>query len=208
MAADIIVLADSIRLGRDGIEARLLLGDALTACGEGSQAVAAYLAALRQATECGFPLRAADALDGLDRALAAEGSSAAGRCSAAARALRASRRAVARQRPGQGVAAAAPHRSCPAGWVEDGQFTPEGVTAVTALFGSQNPAGDSDSPLAMLTRTERTVATLVAQGLTNRQIAEQLFVSPRTVDAHLAHIFRKLDISSRARLAALMVDQA
>ena len=38
MAADIIVLADSIRLGRDGIEARLLLGDALTACGEGSQA--------------------------------------------------------------------------------------------------------------------------------------------------------------------------
>ena len=59
----------------------------------------------------------------------------------------------------------------------------------------------------MLTRTERTVATLVAQGLTNRQIAEQLFVSPRTVDAHLAHIFRKLAISSRARLAALMVDQ-
>ena len=208
MAADIIVLADSIRLGRDGIEARLLLGDALTACGEGSQAVAAYLGALRQATECGFPLRAADALDGLDRALVAEGSAAAGRCSAAARALRASRRAVARQRPGQGVAAAAPHRSSPAGWVKDGQFTPEGVAAVTALFGSQNPGGDSDSPLAMLTRTERTVATLVAQGLTNRQIAEQLFVSPRTVDAHLAHIFRKLDISSRARLAALMVDQA
>ena len=208
MAADIIVLADSIRLGRDGIEARLLLGDALTACGEGSQAVAAYLAALRQATECGFPLRAADALDGLDRALVAEGSAAAGRCSAAARALRASRRAVARQRPGQGVAAAAPHRSSPAGWVKDGQFTPEGVAAVTALFGSQNPGADSDSPLAMLTRTERTVATLVAQGLTNRQIAEQLFVSPRTVDAHLAHIFRKLDISSRARLAALMVDQA
>ena len=52
------------------------------------------------------------------------------------------------------------------------------------------------------------MATLVAQGLTNLQIAEQLFVSPRTVDAHLAHIFRKLDISSRARLAALMVDYA
>jgi len=208
LAADIVVLADAIRLGRDGIEARLLLGDALTACGEGAQAVAAYLGALRQATEGGFPLRAADALDGLDRALLAEGSTSAGRCSAAARALRSSRRAVARQRPGQGVPAGAPHRGCPSDWVVDGQFTHAGVVGVTALFGPQNPSGDSDSPLAVLTRTERTVATLVAQGLTNRQIAEQLFVSPRTVDAHLAHIFRKLDISSRARLAALMVDHA
>jgi DNA-binding CsgD family transcriptional regulator/tetratricopeptide (TPR) repeat protein len=208
LAADIIVLADSIRLGRDGVEARLLLGDALTASGEGSQAVAAYLGALRRATDCGFPLRAADALDGLDRALLAEGSASAGRCSAAARALRSSRRAVSRQRPGQGVPAGAPHRGCPSDWVVDGQFTHAGVVGVTALFGPQNPSGDSDSPLAVLTRTERTVATLVAQGLTNRQIAEQLFVSPRTVDAHLAHIFRKLDISSRARLAALMVDHA
>ncbi|TQJ49085.1 LuxR C-terminal-related transcriptional regulator [Phycicoccus sp. SLBN-51] len=209
LAADIIVLADSIRLGRDGIEARLLLGDALTACDEGAQAVAAYLGALRQATECGFPLRAADALDGLDRALAVEGSSAAGRCSAAARALRAPRRAVARQRPGQGVPSSVPQRSVPADWVSDGQFTDAGVAAVTTLFTSESGAGEAaDSPLSLLTRTERTVASLVAQGLTNRQIAEQLFVSPRTVDAHLAHIFRKLDISSRARLAALMVDHA
>ena len=82
------------------------------------------------------------------------------------------------------------------------------MEAVTALVGSPGTAPDDGSPLSLLTRTERTVATLVAQGLTNRQIAEQLFVSPRTVDAHLAHIFRKLDISSRARLAALMVDYA
>ena len=209
LAADIIVLADSIRLGRDGVEARLLLGDALTACDETSQAVAAYLGALRQATECGFPLRAADALDGLDRALVAEGSSAAGRCSAAARALRAPRRAVARQRPGQCVPSGAPHRSVPSDWLSDGQFTEAGLAAVTALFGPESGLGEmGDTPLAQLTRTERTVASLVAQGLTNRQIAEQLFVSPRTVDAHLAHIFRKLDISSRARLAALMVDHA
>jgi DNA-binding CsgD family transcriptional regulator len=202
------VLADSIELGRDGIEARLLLGDALTGCGEGAQASAAYLAALRQATECGFPLRAADALDGLDRTLVAQGSSAAGRCSAAARRLRASRRAVARQRPGQAMPLAGPHRTCPSDWVVDDQFTPAGVDAVAVLLGSQNAGADDGSPVSLLTRTERTVATLVAQGLTNRQIAEQLFVSPRTVDAHLAHIFRKLDISSRARLAALMVDYA
>lgn len=208
LAADIIVLADSIKLGRDGIEARLLLGDALTACGEGAQASAAYLAALRQATECGFPLRAADALDGLDRTLVAQGSTAAGRCSAAARSLRASRRAVARQRPGQAMPLAGSHRTCPSDWVVADQFTPAGVDAVAALLGSPSAGADDGSPVSLLTRTERTVATLVAQGLTNRQIAEQLFVSPRTVDAHLAHIFRKLDISSRARLAALMVDYA
>ena len=209
LAADIIVLADSIRLGRDGIEARLLLGDALLACGEGVQAVAAYLGALRRATEGGFPLRAADALDGLDRALLADGAAATGRCSAAARALRAPRRAVARQRPGQQVPTGAPQRSCPTEWVVDGRFTEAGVAAVTALFGTEGGGAEAaDTPLSLLTRTERTVASLVAQGLTNRQIAEQLFVSPRTVDAHLAHIFRKLDISSRARLAALMVDHA
>ena len=50
------------------------------------------------------------------------------------------------------------------------------------------------------------MADLVADGLTSRQIATELFVSPRTIDAHLTHIYRKLDINSRARLAALVVD--
>jgi DNA-binding CsgD family transcriptional regulator/tetratricopeptide (TPR) repeat protein len=207
-AADLIVLADNIRLGRDGVEARLLLGDALVACKEMAQAASAYLGALRQAAECGFPLRAADALDGLDRCLVAEGSAAAGRCTAAAKALRAPRRAVARPRPGLPPAPSVPHRTAPADWVVDGQLTQAGLEGVTALFSAAGDAADESSPLALLTRTERTVASLVAQGLTNRQIAEQLFVSPRTVDAHLAHIFRKLDIGSRARLAALMVDHA
>jgi DNA-binding CsgD family transcriptional regulator len=44
--------------------------------------------------------------------------------------------------------------------------------------------------------------------LTSRRIAEQLFVSPRTVDAHLSHIFRKLEIGTRAKLAALMAEMA
>jgi DNA-binding CsgD family transcriptional regulator/tetratricopeptide (TPR) repeat protein len=53
-----------------------------------------------------------------------------------------------------------------------------------------------------LTPTERTVAALVADGLSNPQIGERLFISPRTVQTHLAHVFAKLDISSRAQLAA------
>jgi DNA-binding CsgD family transcriptional regulator/tetratricopeptide (TPR) repeat protein len=206
LAADIVVLADSIRLGRDGIEARLLLGDALTASGEHSQAVPAYLGALRQAAESGFPLRAADALDALDQALADGGNTAAGRCSAAARALRAGRRAVARPRTGAKRSAQAPSRSTPADWVADGQFTDAGLAAVTGFFQSESETTGGSSPLSLLTKTERTVASLVAKGLTNRQIAERLFVSPRTVDAHLAHIFRKFDIGSRARLAAMMSD--
>ena len=55
-----------------------------------------------------------------------------------------------------------------------------------------------------LTPTESTVAQLVAEGLSNPQIAERLFVSRRTVQTHVAHIFTKLDITSRAQLAALV----
>jgi DNA-binding CsgD family transcriptional regulator len=55
---------------------------------------------------------------------------------------------------------------------------------------------------ASLTPTERTVSDLVAEGLTNPQIGERLFVSRRTVQTHLAHVFRKLQMSSRTELAA------
>ncbi len=53
-----------------------------------------------------------------------------------------------------------------------------------------------------LTPTERTVTALVAEGLSNPQIGERLFISRRTVQTHLVHVFAKLDISSRAQLAA------
>ncbi|HEX8780517.1 MAG TPA: helix-turn-helix transcriptional regulator, partial [Nocardioides sp.] len=84
-------------------------------------------------------------------------------------------------------------------------LTTDGLTAVTALFSGSAP--DEPSPLSVLTAAERQVADRVADGLTSRQIADDLFVSPRTVDAHLTHIYRKLDISSRARLAAMVVSQ-
>ncbi|UJW30245.1 LuxR C-terminal-related transcriptional regulator [Saccharothrix sp. AJ9571] len=54
-----------------------------------------------------------------------------------------------------------------------------------------------------LTDTERDVAELVAQGLTNRQVAARMFVSPHTVHAHLGRIFRKLDVNSRVELTGL-----
>jgi DNA-binding NarL/FixJ family response regulator len=45
------------------------------------------------------------------------------------------------------------------------------------------------------------VASLAANGYTNRQIAQRLTLSRRTIETHLAHAYRKLDIRSRAELA-------
>ncbi len=59
------------------------------------------------------------------------------------------------------------------------------------------------SGLAELSDTERTVAHLVSQGLTNQQIASRVFRSPHTVNYHLRHIFRKLGIRSRVELVRL-----
>ncbi|NPC97194.1 helix-turn-helix transcriptional regulator [Nocardioides sp. zg-DK7169] len=56
--------------------------------------------------------------------------------------------------------------------------------------------------LATLTPTEQRVARLAADGLTNRQIAETLVVTVKAVEWHLSHVYRKLDIRSRTRLAA------
>ncbi|OZM82121.1 LuxR C-terminal-related transcriptional regulator [Pseudonocardia sp. MH-G8] len=53
-----------------------------------------------------------------------------------------------------------------------------------------------------LTRAEREVVALVADGLTNPQIGARLFMSRSTVKTHLAHVFAKLGITSRAELAA------
>ncbi|HEX6022969.1 MAG TPA: helix-turn-helix transcriptional regulator, partial [Solirubrobacter sp.] len=55
-----------------------------------------------------------------------------------------------------------------------------------------------------LTTAERRVATLAAEGRTNRQIAQELFVTQRTVETHLTHTFAKLNISSREELAAAL----
>jgi DNA-binding CsgD family transcriptional regulator len=59
-----------------------------------------------------------------------------------------------------------------------------------------------------LTPAELSVAALVAEGLSNPQIGQRYRISRRTVQAHLAHIFAKLDISSRAQLAAEVTRQA
>ena len=59
---------------------------------------------------------------------------------------------------------------------------------------------------ASLTAAELAVARLVAEGLTNREVADRLFISPHTVNSHLRHIFAKVDVTSRVELARLVAD--
>jgi DNA-binding CsgD family transcriptional regulator len=58
-----------------------------------------------------------------------------------------------------------------------------------------------------LTDTERNVAELVAQGLTNKEVSAQMFISPHTVKFHLRQVFRKLEIGSRVELARIAADR-
>ena len=61
---------------------------------------------------------------------------------------------------------------------------------------TQTPA----SGWASLTPTERDVVRLVSEGLANNDIATRLFVSPRTVQTHLTHVYTKLGLTSRVQL--------
>ena len=58
--------------------------------------------------------------------------------------------------------------------------------------------------LDSLTASERRIAELASQGLTNREIAQTLFVTARTVEGHLTSVFHKLQLSSRDKLPAAL----
>lgn len=76
--------------------------------------------------------------------------------------------------------------------------------------GLDDRASGADRPTfgwSSLTESERSVADLVAEGLTNREAATRLFLSHHTVDAHLRHIYRKLGIRSRVELTRVVSEQ-
>jgi predicted ATPase/class 3 adenylate cyclase/DNA-binding CsgD family transcriptional regulator len=86
-----------------------------------------------------------------------------------------------------------------AAWAEGAALSIEGAIAY-----AQRGRGERKRPStgwASLTPAELDVVRLVAEGLTNKDVATRLFVSPRTVQSHLAHVFAKLGVTTRTQLA-------
>ena len=75
-------------------------------------------------------------------------------------------------------------------------------TASGRFNGESARKRDADTPVD-LTPQELQVAQLVQKGLSNREVAGQLFVSPRTVDFHLRNVYTKAGVSSRTELTTV-----
>ena len=94
-----------------------------------------------------------------------------------------------------------------------GVLTAEGaaMTWTEALDYVTRGRGEHKRPTtgwASLTPAELGVVTLVAEGLSNQQVAERLFIARRTVATHLTHVFAKLGLSTRTELAAAALRRA
>ena len=84
-------------------------------------------------------------------------------------------------------------------WAEGAALSTE-----EAIAYAQRGRGQRKRPTSgwgSLTPTERDVVQLVSEGLANNDIAARLFVSPRTVQTHLTHVYTKLGLTSRVQLA-------
>ena len=78
-----------------------------------------------------------------------------------------------------------------------------GLSAAEAIAYAQRGRGERKRPASgwdSLTPAERDVVKLTCDGLGNKDIAARLFVSPRTVQTHLTHVYTKLGVSSRIQL--------
>jgi non-specific serine/threonine protein kinase len=83
----------------------------------------------------------------------------------------------------------------------DQQPKPKHVPTGSEPPGTAAAGSSGQDSMAGLTRRERQVAALLAEGLSNKEIATRLVISPRTVEGHLDHIMAKLGCTSRTQVA-------
>jgi DNA-binding NarL/FixJ family response regulator len=86
------------------------------------------------------------------------------------------------------------------------QFRSNALASIPVLR-SRSPSRALKTHCGGLTAREREVATLIARGYSNREIAEALVVSERTVETHSGHIREKLGLTSRTQVATWAVEQ-
>jgi len=98
-------------------------------------------------------------------------------------------------------------RSFTAEWAAGRATSPEEAARFALRQSSPESSAETAPSRPLLTRREHDVTALVARGLTNRQVAEELLVTPRTIETHLEHIFAKLGVQTRTELVAWAVRQ-
>lgn len=86
--------------------------------------------------------------------------------------------------------------------IQSGQFylSPMAQSVMVGDYLQRVRTGEEKDSYSSLTEREREILKLVAEGFTNNQIAEQLVISPKTVDTHRTHVMDKLNLHSRAEL--------
>ncbi|GAA1966091.1 LuxR C-terminal-related transcriptional regulator [Catenulispora subtropica] len=115
-----------------------------------------------------------------------------------------------------GFALQAGHTHLVAGWLDRVSLLAEHIGSVrlatevaryrSRLAALADAQAHQQSTATPLTAREREIADLVSTGMTNTAIAEQLFLSVRTVESHLRQIYRKLDVPNRAALTRALLD--